>query len=85
MPELFRAFGYVFMFFSLEHPPVHIHVVGNDGDAKFEWDGNQFVLVLSHNIKANVMKKIKRMVDENSDIIMKRWELYFKEVDNEDN
>ncbi len=85
MPELFRAYGYVFMFFSLEHLPIHIHVVGNDGDAKLEWDGEQFVLVQSHNIKANDLKKIKRMVDDNTDIIIKHWELFFKEVDNESN
>ena len=34
MPELFRAHGFVFMFFSLEHAPIHVHVVGKDGDAK---------------------------------------------------
>jgi len=45
MPELFRAFGFVFMFFSLEHAPIHVHVIGNDGDAKFEWDGENFNLV----------------------------------------
>lgn len=43
MPELFRAFGFVFMFFSLEHAPIHVHVIGNDGDAKFEWDGENFI------------------------------------------
>ena len=79
MPELFRAYGYVFMFFSLEHAPIHVHVVG-DGDAKFEWDGEHFVLTQSHGIKAGTMKKIKQMVDDNADIIVARWNDYFKEV-----
>lgn len=80
MPELFRAYGFVFMFFSLEHLPIHIHVIGKDGDAKFEWNGENFILVHQHQIKANDMKKIKTMIEENSDIILKHWNLYFKEV-----
>lgn len=31
MPEIFRAFGFSFMFFSREHEPIHVHVVGKDG------------------------------------------------------
>ena len=42
-------------------------------------------MVQSRNIKANDLKKIKRMVDDNTDIIIKHWELFFKEVDNESN
>lgn len=80
MPELFRAFGFVFMFFSLEHAPIHVHVIGNDGDAKFEWDGDNFNLVQCHNIKTNDLKKIKTMIADNSDIIVSRWNQYFKEV-----
>lgn len=80
MPELFRAYGFVFMFFSLEHSPIHVHVVGKNGDAKFEWDGNKFVLVHQQNIKAGDIKRIKQMVDDNADIIVARWKDYFKEV-----
>lgn len=80
MPELFRAYGFVFMFFSLEHTPIHVHVIGKNGDAKFEWDGSKFVLVHQQNIKAGDIKRIKQMVDDNADIIVARWNDYFKEV-----
>lgn len=43
MPEIFRAFGFSFMFFSREHEPIHVRVVGKDGMAKYVWDGNEFV------------------------------------------
>ena len=33
MPELFRMYGFLFMFFSHEHEPMHVHVIGNDGEA----------------------------------------------------
>ena len=39
MPEIFRFFGFSFFFYSKEHEPLHIHVEGNGGMAKFEWDG----------------------------------------------
>ena len=57
MPEVFRFFGFSFFFYSKEHEPVHIHVEGNDGMAKFDWDGDKFVLVDKQNIKAGDMKK----------------------------
>lgn len=38
-----------------------------------------------HNIKANDLKKIKMMIDENSDLIIRHWNRYFgKEENNED-
>ena len=77
MPEVFRFYGFSFFFYSKEHEPIHIHVEGNGGMAKFEWNGEQFVLVEKHNIKANDMKKIKAAIDENADIIISRWNEHF--------
>ena len=45
--------------------------------AKFDWDGKEFVQVEKSGIKANDFKKIKKMVDDNADIILKRWKEYF--------
>ncbi len=84
MQELFRAHGFVFMFFSLEHSPIHVHVVGKDGDARYEWNGERFVLRQQHNIKPADLRKIRMMIDDNADIIVNRWNQYFKEVKNED-
>ncbi len=77
MPEVFRFYGFSFFFYSKEHEPIHIHVEGNNGMAKFDWDGEQFVLVEKHNIKAGDMKKIKFAIDENADIIISRWNEHF--------
>lgn len=77
MPELFRMYGFLFMFFSHEHEPMHVHVIGNDGEAKFSWDGQGFVLVKSWNVKPNDLKRIARTITENTDIITKRWEELF--------
>ena len=52
MPEIFRFFGFSFFFYSREHDPLHVHVEGNGGMAKFEWNGTEFVLVERIGIKA---------------------------------
>ena len=59
MPEIFRFFGFSFFFYSKEHDPLHVHVEGNGGMAKFEWNGTEFALVERHDIKAGDFKKIK--------------------------
>ena len=77
MPEVFRFFGFSFFFYSREQEPIHVHVEGNGGMAKFDWDGNEFVLREKMNIKANDMKKIKAVIDENADLIIKHWNTHF--------
>lgn len=56
---------------------MHIHVEGNGGMAKFEWNGMEFVLTEKQGIKANDFRKIKAVIDENADIIIKRWNEHF--------
>ena len=73
MPEVFRFFGFSFFFYSKEHEPVHVHVEGNE----FVWNGSEFTLLVKEKIKANDLKKIKAVIDENADLIIKRWEEHF--------
>lgn len=85
MPEIFRAYGFSFMFFSHDHEPMHVHVIGNGGDAKYVWNGEEFAFYEQHGIKANDLKRIKMMIDENCEIIKRRWIKYFgKEAEYED-
>ena len=78
MPEVFRFFGFSFFFYSKEHEPLHIHVEGNGGAAQFIWNGAAFELFEKQGIKANDYKKIKSVIDENADIIVKRWKEHFE-------
>lgn len=77
MPELFRMYGFLFMFFSHEHEPMHVHVIGNEGEAKFSWNGDRFVLEKSRNVKHNDLRRIRDVISSNSDIIVKRWKELF--------
>ena len=65
-------YGFLFMFFSHEHEPMHVHVIGNEGEAKFSWNGDRFVLEKSRNVKRNDIRRIKDVISSNSDIIVKR-------------
>ena len=46
--------------------------------AKFEWNGSEFVLAEKQGIKSNDFRKIKTVIDENADIIIKRRNEHFK-------
>jgi hypothetical protein len=56
---------------------MHVHVIGNEGEAKFSWNGDRFVLEKSRNVKRNDIRRIKDVISNNSDIIVKRWEELF--------
>ena len=86
MPEIFRFYGFSFFFYSREHEPIHVHVEGNGGFAKFDWDGESFVLKEQHCIKARDLKKITEVIDANKDLIVKFWNEKFgyEDENNED-
>lgn len=46
--------------------------------ANFIWNGAEFELFEKQGIKANDYKKIKNVIDENADIIIKRWKEHFE-------
>ena len=77
MPEIFRFYGYSFFFYSREHEPLHVHVEGAEGSAKYELVGGDFMLKEAYNIKRNDLKRIKEVIDENKDIIIRHWHNYF--------
>jgi hypothetical protein len=76
MPELFRFFGIRFFFFSNEHLPIHVHIENADGDAKFEI--NPIKLVTNNGMKNKDLKLAESIIEENEELIEKRWKEYFK-------
>ena len=77
MPEIFRAFGFSFFFYSREHEPIHVHVEGKGGFAKYIWNNEKFVLSEKQGIKISDLKNIDMMIEENSDLILKAWNKHF--------
>ncbi|MCD8386539.1 MAG: DUF4160 domain-containing protein [Bacteroidales bacterium] len=88
MPELFRYCGFVFFFFSREHEPIHIHVEGNGGKVIFDIEDGMIKERDRVNLKTNDLKRIRKFVEANKEIIIDEWNLRFggkEEADNEDN
>ncbi len=76
MPELFRLFGIRFFFFSNEHLPIHVHIENGDGDAKFQI--KPIKLLSNNGMKNKDLKLAESIIEENEELIEKRWHEYFK-------
>ncbi|WP_019988255.1 DUF4160 domain-containing protein [Rudanella lutea] len=77
MPEIFRVFGFRFLFYSNDHLPVHIHVRNGDGEARFAIKPVR--LLESKGMKSKDLKVAEGLVEENEDIIEQRWKEFFNQ------
>ncbi len=80
MPVIFRYKGYRFFFFSNEGDPlepVHVHVQKVEKIAKFWLTENEVVLAESYGLKSSELTELVRAVEQNTNMIMERWNEYF--------
>ena len=76
MPVALRVKGYRFFFFSLEgHEPPHIHVEQAEKFAKF-WL-TPVSLVKSRGFRSGELSEIQKIVEENRDILLEKWNEHF--------
>ena len=75
MPTLFIIFGFRFMFYSNDHTPIHIHVIKDGCEAKYNIEPVE--LVFNHGFKRHYLSLIESIVLENKEIIIERWRSYF--------
>ena len=71
MPTLFIIFGFRFMFYSNDHTPIHIHVIKDGCEAKYNIEPVE--LVFNHGFKRHDLS----LILENKEIIIERWHSYF--------
>lgn len=76
MPTLFILFGYRFFFWSNDHEPVHVHVNKGDCDARFSVDPVE--ITENYGFKSSELKMIESLIEENKEIIIERWNDFFK-------
>jgi len=67
MPTLFIINGLRFFFYAFDHEPIHVHVEGAYGNAKFLLD--PITLLENKGLKARQIKAI----EDNKDVIKERW------------
>ena len=74
-----------FFFYSREHEPIHVHVKGADGKAKFDILPEGIVLVKNEGIKTKDIKAAEMVLEENKELAIEKWNEYFgKSVKDED-
>ena len=77
MPILFIFNGLRFYFFSLEHEPIHVHVGYAGESAKFEVLP-EVKLITNNGLKPRQIREAYNVIEENKEIIITRWNEYFK-------
>ena len=76
MPALLRVGGYRFFFYSLEdREPAHIHAAHAGRYAKFWLD--PVMLASNRGFRSHELTAIQRLVDENRDLFLEKWNAYF--------
>ena len=65
------------MFYSNDHEPIHVHVVKGGAEARFQILPEVMPLD-NRGLKPSEMKLAGSIVEENKDIIIARWNEYFK-------
>lgn len=76
MPTLFILLGFRFFFWSNDHDPIHVHVAKGDSEAKYEVE--TLNLIENFGFKRSELRLIESIIDENKEIIIERWNDYFK-------
>lgn len=80
MPTLFILLGFRFFFWSNDHKPIHVHISKGDCEAKYHVENIE--LVENYGFKNNELRLIESILEENRDIIIERWNEFFKKGGN---
>ncbi len=75
MPTVLLIRGYRFFFYVNDHLPKHVHVEKENRTAKFELDPIR--LIKSKRFNASELKQIRNLVEENIELLIKKWDEYF--------
>jgi Domain of unknown function (DUF4160) len=75
-PTVFRAEGFRFYFFSREEPRMHVHVHGENGEAKF-WLEPQIELARNYGLSDPEINRVLRLIREKEDDIRRAWNEHF--------
>ncbi len=75
-PSIFREKGYRFYFLSNEEERMHVHVTGEQGEAKF-WMEPIISLAVYHGFNPRRLNEIQKIVEDRRDEIAKAWQRHF--------
>ena len=76
MPTVLKVKGYRFFFYTNEHFPIHIHIEKDNKTAKFNLEPS-IDLLYSRRFKAQELSEIRKLVNENVEFLIEKWNEYF--------
>jgi len=85
MPKLYEYFGLIFLFYSKEHEPIHVHGKYQDKESKAEiaFENGKFKDIIIKEVAGKVpldtqnLKKFKKIVELYRDDIVRKWIDFF--------
>jgi len=78
MPTLFTIFGFHFLFYSNDHEPIHVHVIKDGHEARFQVKP-EVVLLENKGLKISELRMAESVIEENKELIIERWTEFFKQ------
>lgn len=72
MPEVLRLFGLKFYIYTRDHQPPHVHVISQDGTAKFAIT-DEILLIGNDGMKSKDLKLAESIIEDNKENILKEW------------
>ena len=92
MPAIYEYFGLLFLFYSNEHTPVHVHVRSGEYETAYELIVNDGKLIAlkrraikgKKQLPGNKSKQAEALISKYSNEILQKWFNYFvlnKEID----
>lgn len=85
MPKLYDYFGLIFLFYSQEHEPIHVHGKFQDKESKAEiiFENGKFKEIVIKGVQGKApldsknLKKFKKVVELYRDDIVRKWIDFF--------
>ena len=85
MPKLYEYFGLVFLFYSQEHEPIHVHGKFQETESKAEiiFENGKFKELVIRDVQGKApldtrnLKKFKKIVELYRDDIIRKWIDFF--------
>jgi hypothetical protein len=85
MPKLYEYFGLIFLFYSSEHEPIHVHGKFQDKESKAEiiFENGKFKEIIIKEVPGKDpldlqnLKKFRKIIELYRDDIVRKWIDYF--------
>lgn len=77
MPTLLILFGLRFFFYSDDHEPMHVRVQREKNVAKFDFSGDEVVLIYNHGLSERDIRNAKKIEEDYKEEFSIKWRAYF--------